>query len=108
LKYLYDTNIFIYIIITYLNTSQPNLLAMTNITIFNIDDNIKNFLQQRASKNGSSIEEEVKEILRLALIENQKPPVNFVNMIEKRFAHLEDFELGEVTREPMRPAPTFE
>lgn len=81
---------------------------MTNITISNIDDNIKNLLQQRASKNGRSLEEEVKEILRLALIENQKSPVNLVNMIEKRFAHLGDFELGEMTREPMRPAPTFE
>ncbi|MUG98385.1 plasmid stability protein [Scytonema sp. UIC 10036] len=81
---------------------------MTNITIFNIDDNIKNLLQQRASKNGRSLEEEVKEILRQALCENQQTPVNLVNMIEKRFAHLEDFELGEITREPMRPAPTFE
>ncbi|MEA5506214.1 plasmid stability protein [Halotia wernerae UHCC 0503] len=81
---------------------------MTNITIFNIDDNITNLLQERAAKNGRSLEEEAKEILHLALIENQKPPVNIVNMIEKRFAHVEDFELGEVTREPMRPAPTFE
>ncbi len=78
---------------------------MTNITIFNIDDDIKNLLQQRASKNGRSVEEEVKEILRQTLCENQKQPVNLVNMIEKRFAHLGDFELGEITREPMRPAP---
>jgi plasmid stability protein len=74
---------------------------MTNITLFNIDDNLKNLLQQRAEKNGRSPEEEAKEILRLALTENQKPPVNLVNMIEKRFAHLGDFELGEITREPM-------
>ncbi|KAF3889018.1 MULTISPECIES: FitA-like ribbon-helix-helix domain-containing protein [Nostocales] len=81
---------------------------MTSITIFNVDGNIKNLLQQRAAKNDRSIEEEVKEILPQALIENQKPPVNLVNMIEKRFAHLGDFELGEVTGEPMRTAPTFE
>jgi len=81
---------------------------VTDITIVNIDDNIKNLLQQRASRNGRSLEEEAKEILRLALIENQKPPVNIVSMIEKRFAHLGDFELGEIKREPMRPAPTFE
>ncbi|WP_413201360.1 FitA-like ribbon-helix-helix domain-containing protein, partial [Nostoc piscinale] len=83
------------------------LLTMTNI-ILNIDDNIKNLLQQRASKNGRSLEEEAKETLRLALIENQKPPLNIVSMIEKRFAHLEDFELEDIKREPMRPAPTFE
>jgi len=81
---------------------------VTDITISNIDDNIKNLLQQRASKNGRSLEEEAKEILRQALIENQKPPGNIVSMIEKRFAHLGEIELGEVKREPMRTAPTFE
>lgn len=81
---------------------------MTDITIFNIDNNMKNFLQQRALKNGRSLDEEVKEILRLALIEDQKPPENIVSMIEKRFAHLRDFELAEIKREPVRPAPTFE
>ncbi len=81
---------------------------MTNITLFNIDDKIKSLLQEQASKNGRSLEEEVKEILRLALTENQKPPVNLVNMIEKRFADLGDFELREISRESMRPAPTFE
>ena len=63
---------------------------------------------KRAAINGRSLEEEVKDILRQVLIENQKEPTNLVSMIEKRFAHLGDFELGEVTREPMRPAPTFE
>jgi plasmid stability protein len=81
---------------------------MTNITIFNIDDNMKNILQERAIKNGCSLEEEIKEILRLALIENQKQPINLVSLIDKRFAHLGNFELGEITRESMRPAPTFE
>ncbi|MBW4555686.1 MAG: plasmid stability protein [Trichormus sp. ATA11-4-KO1] len=81
---------------------------MTNITIFNIDDNIKYLLQERASKNGRSLEEEATEILRLALCENQQQPVNIVNMIEKRFSHLGDFELGEITRESMRSAPNFE
>ncbi|MBD2436376.1 FitA-like ribbon-helix-helix domain-containing protein [Nostoc sp. FACHB-110] len=81
---------------------------MTNITIFNIDDNMKNILQDRAKKNGRSLEEEVKEILHQVLIENQTPPINIVNLIDKRFAHLGDFELGEIKREPIRPAPTFE
>jgi hypothetical protein len=38
----------------------------------------------------------------------KKETVNLVNMIEKRFARFGDFELREVVREPMRPAPTFE
>ncbi|MBD2445612.1 plasmid stability protein [Nostoc sp. FACHB-152] len=81
---------------------------MTDITIFNIDDNLKNILQERATKNGRSLEEEIKEILRLALIENQTQPRNIVNLIDKRFAHLGNFELEEIKREPMRPAPSFE
>ncbi len=81
---------------------------MTNITIFNIDDSIKELLQERAAKNGRSLEEEVKEILRLAVFENQKSPVNIVDMLEKRFAHLGDFELEEITRKSMNPTPNFE
>ncbi|KYC41142.1 plasmid stability protein [Scytonema hofmannii PCC 7110] len=81
---------------------------MTNITIYNIDDNIKNLLQERALKNSRSLEEEVKEILSQALCENQKPSANIVNMIEKRFAHLGDFEIEEIPREPMRSSPIFE
>nr|WP_313950125.1 plasmid stability protein [Nostoc sp. FACHB-110] len=69
---------------------------------------MKNILQDRAKKNGRSLEEEVKEILHQVLIENQTPPINIVNLIDKRFAHLGDFELGEIKREPIRPAPTFE
>ncbi len=81
---------------------------MTNITIFNIDDSIKELLQERAAKNGRSLEEEVKEILRLAVFENQRSPVNIVDMLEKRFAHLGDFELEEITRKSMNPTPNFE
>ncbi|MEJ1931980.1 plasmid stability protein [Nostoc sp. NIES-2111] len=81
---------------------------MTNITIFNIDENLKKLLQERATKNGRSLEDEVKEILRLAVVGNEKIPVNIVNMIDKRFANLGNFELEEISREPMRPIPTFE
>ncbi|BAY38516.1 hypothetical protein NIES2111_28640 [Nostoc sp. NIES-2111] len=81
---------------------------MTNITIFNIDENLKKLLQERATKNGRSLEDEVKEILRLAVVEDEKTPVNIVNMIDKRFANLGNFELEEISREPMRPIPTFE
>ncbi|BAT53729.1 hypothetical protein NOS3756_26910 [Nostoc sp. NIES-3756] len=81
---------------------------MTNITIFNIDENLKKLLQERATKNGRSLEDEVKEILRLAVVKDEKTPVNIVDMIDKRFAHLGNFELEEISREPMRPTPTFE
>jgi plasmid stability protein len=81
---------------------------MTNITLFNLDDKLENLLKQRAEKNGRSLEEEIKEILHAALTESQQPLLNLVTIIERRFAHLGDFELPEIPREPMRPTPTFE
>jgi antitoxin FitA len=81
---------------------------MTNITISNLDDDIKSRLQKQAEKHGRSLEEEVREILRIALTENHEHPLNLVNIIEKRFANLEYFELPEIIREPIRHISTFE
>ncbi|MFN6464527.1 MAG: FitA-like ribbon-helix-helix domain-containing protein [Nostoc sp. DedVER02] len=81
---------------------------MNNITISNIDDDIKSRLQKRAEKNGRSLEEEAREILRLALAENQEHPLNLATMLEQRFAELGDFELPEIPREPIRRLSTLE
>ncbi|MBN3926560.1 plasmid stability protein [Nostoc sp. NMS4] len=81
---------------------------MNNITISNLDDDIKSLLKKRAEKHGRSLEEEAKEILRMALIENHEQPLNLANMIEQRFANLGDFELPEIPREPIRIVSTFE
>ncbi|MHC5729819.1 MAG: FitA-like ribbon-helix-helix domain-containing protein, partial [Nostoc sp.] len=66
---------------------------MNNITISNLDDDIKSRLKKRAEKHGRSLEEEAREILRMALIENHEQPLNLANMIEQRFANLGEFEL---------------
>lgn len=81
---------------------------MNNITISNLDDNIKSRLKKRAEKHGRSLEEETREILRMALIENHEQPLNLANMIEQRFANLGEFELPEIPREPIRTVSTFE
>ncbi|MEH2301846.1 MAG: plasmid stability protein [Nostoc sp.] len=81
---------------------------MNNITISNLDDDIKSRLQKRAEKHGRSLEEEAREILRLALAENQEHPLNLATMLEQRFANLGDFELPEINREPIRTVSTFE
>jgi plasmid stability protein len=81
---------------------------MNNITISNLDDDIKSRLKKRAEKHGRSLEEEAREILRMALIENHEQPLNLANMIEQRFANLGDFELPEIPREPIRTVSTFE
>jgi antitoxin FitA len=81
---------------------------MNNITISNLDDDIKFRLKKRAEKHGRSLEEEAREILRMALIENHEQSLNLANMIEQRFANLGDFELPEIPREPIRTVSTFE
>jgi antitoxin FitA len=81
---------------------------MNNITISNLDDDMKYRLQKLAEQHGRSPEEEAREILRLALTENQEHPLNIVTLIEQRFADLGDFELPEIPREPIRNVSTFE
>jgi antitoxin FitA len=80
---------------------------MTNITISNLDDYLKNRLQKRAEKHGHSLEEEITEILRLVLTENTKNPINLATLIENRFADFEDLELPEIVREPIRTVSIF-
>ena len=74
----------------------------------NIDDDIKSRLQKRAEKHGRSLEEEVKEILRIAVSENNEHSLNLATMIEQRFANLEEFELPQIKREPIRTVSTIE
>jgi plasmid stability protein len=81
---------------------------MSNLTIQNFDDDLKNRLQKRAEYYGRSLEEEAKEIRRAVLIENILQPLNLALAIEGRFAHFGDFELPTIAREPLREPPNFE
>ncbi len=63
---------------------------MAQITIYNLDENIKDRLEKQAEEHGRSLEEEAKEIIREALTED-----------ERRFAHCGDFEIPEISREPI-------
>ncbi|MHC5720717.1 MAG: FitA-like ribbon-helix-helix domain-containing protein, partial [Nostoc sp.] len=49
---------------------------MNNITICDLDDDTKSRLQKRAEKHGRSLEEEAREIIRMALRENNEQPLN--------------------------------
>ncbi len=87
---------------------------MNNITIKNLDDSLKNRLQQRAEYYKRSIEEEAKEILRAFLtdnsieIENSPESLNLAKAIEQRFAQFGDFELPTIARDSLREPPNFE
>ncbi len=74
----------------------------------NLNKNIKSILEKQAHKNGRSLEDEALEILRNSLKEQPKITSNLADMIEERFAHLQDVELQEITRDSIRTIPNFE
>ena len=80
---------------------------MSNITIQNFDDDLKNRLQKRADYYGRSLEEEAKEILRAVLKETPVEPLNLADAIGQRFADLGEFEIPAIPREPLREPLTF-
>ena len=71
---------------------------MNNIAMSNLDDDIKYRLQKRAEKHGRSLEEEAREIIRIALTENHENTLNLATMLEEHFAKLGNFELPEISR----------
>jgi antitoxin FitA len=81
---------------------------MSNITLHQLEPDLTQRLEQRAIANGHSIEAEIKAILQNVLASDTPTEPNLAKAIEKHFVHLDDFELPEITREPMRTTPTFE
>ena len=80
---------------------------MVNITIRNLDDDVKTRLRIRASANGRSMEEEACLILCEA-VEEKEAPTNLASAIRARFAPFGGVEVEIPTRQPMRKPPSFE
>lgn len=81
---------------------------MANLTIRNLEDHVKVALRVRAARQGRSMEDEARQILRAALREHGAP--TFDNLADG-FAAIFD-PLGGVTldipaREPLREPPDF-
>jgi antitoxin FitA len=81
---------------------------MASITIRRLEDSTKQRLRVRASRNGRSMEEEARQILRVALNEKKATTQNLVESIRSKFAHLGGVKIPEVPRGPMRPPPNFD
>ncbi|UHD15795.1 FitA-like ribbon-helix-helix domain-containing protein [Thiocapsa bogorovii] len=80
---------------------------MASITIRNLDDTLKRRLRIRAAEHGRSMEDEAREILRLALGE-PAPPVNIAAAIRARVAAFGGVDLDPPPREPMREPPVLD
>jgi antitoxin FitA len=81
---------------------------MAQLVVRNIEDGVKVRLQRRARRNGRSMEEEVRDILRSAAREPEKPSVGLGTEIAAlvRGTGLK-FEAEEFRGHPVKPA-TFD
>ena len=80
---------------------------MANITIRNLDDDVKTRLRVRAAEHHRSMEEEVRIILRDAVVGEETGPRDLAKFTRECFAPLGGVELQLPPRGPMREPPDF-
>ena len=83
---------------------------MASMTIRNMDERVKTQLRIRAAKNGRSMEDEARNILRSALAAPEAPALNLAQSIRRRVEAIGGLEEGELqipARQPMREPIDF-
>jgi len=81
---------------------------MGSITIRNLDDGLKSKLRVRAAQHGRSMEDEVRNILRVALAEKSGKSKNLFEAIRLRIAPLGGVDLDIPRREHLREPPRLD
>ena len=61
---------------------------MGSITIRNIDNSLKQLLRLRSAEHGCSMEEEVRNILRMALSTQSSSHGNLADIMHRRFSRI--------------------
>jgi plasmid stability protein len=77
---------------------------MASITIRKLDDTLKARLRMHAARQGRSMEDAAREILRAALADTRRP-ANLADAIRRRFAPLGGVDLALPAREKLRDPP---
>jgi plasmid stability protein len=80
--------------------------TMAQLVVRNLEEDVKAKLQRRARQHGRSTEEEVREILRNAVKEENKTQLGLGSRIAARFAKIglkEGEEIPELRGHPVRP-----
>ena len=78
---------------------------MATITIRRLDDAVKAQLRVRAARQGRSMEEEARHILKAGLTEEPTRRVNLAESIRRRMAPIGGVELALPPREMIRRPP---
>ena len=77
---------------------------MAQIRVRQLDDDVREKLQERARRNGRSMEEEVREILRNAVKSESSTPVGLGTQLAAIFHGVGiDEEIGELRGNPVEP-----
>jgi plasmid stability protein len=82
-------------------------MAMAQFTVRNLEDDVKRRLQARAALHGVSMEEEVRRVLRQAVMTRQPPVAGLGSRMAGRFARqgLRDHEsIAELQGQEVRVA----
>jgi len=87
--------------------SNDSIDGMATLTIRQLDERTKTRLRVRAAHHGRSMEEEAREILRLALTVPSPAKGNLAESIRRRFRALGGLELEVPQRDAMREPPGF-
>lgn len=78
---------------------------MAQFVVRNIENGVKARLQRRAKRNGRSMEEEVRDILRNAVTEEDIPAGGLGTEISALFAKIGlDYEIPELRGHEIKPA----
>jgi plasmid stability protein len=80
-------------------------LSMASITIRRLDDVLKSRLRVRAARQGRSMEEEARHILKAGLAEEPMRQSNLAELIRRRIAPAGGIELSLPLRERVRRPP---
>ena len=77
---------------------------MAQVVVRQLDDEVKERLRERAARNGRSMEEEIRVILRDA-VQDDGPEEGLGTQIARLFADIDEpFEIPEIRWGPVRPA----
>ena len=83
-------------------------MAMSSITIRNLDDDMKTRLRVRAAEHHRSMEEEVRLILRDAVGRRPGSRDLATSIVRSHFGSANGVDLELPSREPSRESPSFD
>ena len=77
---------------------------MAQVVVRQLEDEVKERLRERAARNGRSMEEEIRVILRDA-VQDDDPEEGLGTRLARRFAEIDEpFEIPEIRWGPVQPA----